>query len=800
MPKGAFQSGTGRSGRKLLAILASSFILLEPARAADCNHNGLDDLAEVQSGRSPDCNENGVPDDCDLQPVNPVLAVAEVISTGGLGEPVEMRFADLDSDGELDLLGIFRSSPVMGVMLNDGRGSFAPLRRTPLDGNPAYLALADLDGDGDLDVALTSDDFPSDGTVLFNAGDGTFTVRTALPVEGIESRITAADLNGDGAPDLVLTRSLSPGLLVFRNLGSGSFSRSVILEEVEFTSLSSGDLDGDGDVDLAALTASGSMALLNDGAGRLSASPIAAGDSPSGLLLEDLDGDGDLDLAVAGKEDLQILQNRGNATFEPAVQGLSLAPSFSPYPDQNLQGMVAVDLDGDGMRDLLVLCIGQWNHAAISFLRNLGGGRFARGTIVAKVVPYSQALALFEPAAGGFLVAASRWNGADIALLRKGVGINSRDCNGNGVLDECDVASLEAVDCDRNGVPDSCQGDDDCDGNGLPDGCDLLQNRARDCNGNLVADTCDVARGVSADRGEDGIPDECQSAFSELFRLGFEGCPTRIQGAPREEKTFEVFATLEVQGNPGPDGPQGWAVSIAVEGAEVRSITLDGIHLSTIFDQDQDPLTPPLNPFDLDLRDAGFRIAQTAAGTLGGAAPPDAKGVVSAVVLNPQKKMVLQPNGTNRIARISLSVKVPPLGGAPATVRLRYQDGLRGSGGPVGNVITFGGASFSCQGERCAAETLAVQPFLRCDANDDLQVDIADPVWTLNELFGGANPQKTRCRLAADCNGDGVKDISDPIFGLSFLFTGGPRPPQPFPACGTGDESGSCDFGSTGCR
>jgi len=98
-------------------------------------------------------------------------------------------------------------------------------------------------------------------------------------------------------------------------------------------------------------------------------------------------------------------------------------------------------------------------------------------------------------------------------------------------------------------------------------------------------------------------------------------------------------------------------------------------------------------------------------------------------------------------------------------------------------------------------ETLEVEPFLRCDPNDDLRVDISDPVWILNELFdSGGNSSRTKCPLAADCNGDGKKDISDPIFGLNFLFLGGRAPPSPFPACGTGDDEGSCDPETTACH
>lgn len=79
------------------------------------------------------------------------------------------------------------------------------------------------------------------------------------------------------------------------------------------------------------------------------------------------------------------------------------------------------------------------------------------------------------------------------------------DCNRNGVLDECDIASGLVQDCDGDGQLDLCQVfDDDCNKNGIPDQCDP------DCNANGLPDECDLATGTSVDCQNDGVPDECQ--------------------------------------------------------------------------------------------------------------------------------------------------------------------------------------------------------------------------------------------------------------------------------------------------
>lgn len=101
------------------------------------------------------------------------------------------------------------------------------------------------------------------------------------------------------------------------------------------------------------------------------------------------------------------------------------------------------------------------------------------------------------------------------------------DCNGNGVLDECDIAGATSSDVNGNEVPDDCEEDcnyngvpdgvdlaegtsPDCNGNGRPDECDRRDDPSLDCNDNLVLDECDIAEGTSLDLNGDGLPDECE--------------------------------------------------------------------------------------------------------------------------------------------------------------------------------------------------------------------------------------------------------------------------------------------------
>lgn len=102
------------------------------------------------------------------------------------------------------------------------------------------------------------------------------------------------------------------------------------------------------------------------------------------------------------------------------------------------------------------------------------------------------------------------------------------DCNDNGQADECDIFQGESADCDENGVPDECELVD-CNGNGVLDVCDITAGTSQDCNengtpddcepdcnANSQADACDITEGISEDVNSNGVPDECELATMAL--------------------------------------------------------------------------------------------------------------------------------------------------------------------------------------------------------------------------------------------------------------------------------------------
>src|SRR6185503_2305260 len=96
-------------------------------------------------------------------------------------------------------------------------------------------------------------------------------------------------------------------------------------------------------------------------------------------------------------------------------------------------------------------------------------------------------------------------------------------------------------------------------------------------------------------------------------------------------------------------------IGVGISGGEIRAIEVKGLLVPTVFDHDGDRSTPPLDPYLLDLGTAPSRDAELASSV----ADPTRLGAISMVMLDRERKMVLHPNGTQRIARVRFEARVP---------------------------------------------------------------------------------------------------------------------------------------------
>ena len=127
--------------------------------------------------------------------------------------PSAIALADLDGDGDVDLAVTNEGDATLGVLRNNGDGTFAAMTTSPTGNSPYSLVVADFDGDGAQDLVVVNKD---DNTIslLINNGDATFAAQRTFSTGSAPYFVASGDLNGDGHPDLVVADALDNNLEV----------------------------------------------------------------------------------------------------------------------------------------------------------------------------------------------------------------------------------------------------------------------------------------------------------------------------------------------------------------------------------------------------------------------------------------------------------------------------------------------------------------------------------------------------------------------------------------------------------
>jgi len=134
--------------------------------------------------------------------------------------PISAAVADLNGDGNPDMVVTIQGSGNVTVLLGDGKGAFASGLSFPAGQQPGNVILADVNGDGRIDIVVT-DRAAGAVQVLAGRGDGTFGAATAFPAIANPVAITAANISGKGKIDLVV--AASTGIALLLNDGAGHF-------------------------------------------------------------------------------------------------------------------------------------------------------------------------------------------------------------------------------------------------------------------------------------------------------------------------------------------------------------------------------------------------------------------------------------------------------------------------------------------------------------------------------------------------------------------------------------------------
>ena len=270
-------------------------------------------------------------------------------------------FADLDNDGDQDLILITASQPLL--FRNDGKGRFTLDRQSGLNipgseaGSLTSAALADYDNDGWLDLYVCSYDFWRPGKTynaptpyydatngppnfLFrNIGRGKFTNATrASGLSQNNNRFSFAaawgDFNNDGKPDLYVANDFGRNNL-YANQGNGTFKDIAAQAGVDDLgagmSAAWGDFNNDGRLDLYTgnMWSSAGQRVTNNA----QFASVAAGDV-RGAFQRQAKGN-------------SLFQNLGNGRFEEKIQSGVEMGRWAWSSD-------FADLDNDGNLDLYI--------------------------------------------------------------------------------------------------------------------------------------------------------------------------------------------------------------------------------------------------------------------------------------------------------------------------------------------------------------------------------------------------------------------------------------------------------------
>ena len=162
----------------------------------------------------------------------------------------DLATADIDHDGDIDLLEGTTLGRHNKIWFNDGLGQFSPGPDEFGAQEVQAIAIGDIDRDGNLDLiagcAGVGSPFPN--VILLGDGNGGFTESFEFPTPDTTTGVALTDVDEDGDLDLVVT-NVGDNYL-YHNDGLGNYGTPTIIGEDSSYSVEAADFDRDGDVDL----------------------------------------------------------------------------------------------------------------------------------------------------------------------------------------------------------------------------------------------------------------------------------------------------------------------------------------------------------------------------------------------------------------------------------------------------------------------------------------------------------------------------------------------------------------------
>lgn len=289
----------------------------------------------------------------------------------------DVKFSDMDGDGELDIIISGWSDRSEGeretiLYINQGNRIFLESMDNDLESlGHTSLSVGDIDSDGDNDLLLTGNQgvFVS-FTYLYENNGGILSIVPDSDIEHVNiGTSNFIDIDNDGDLDIFLTginRSFQKVSQLYINDSNGQFVQDTIsvFEGVDESAIDFADIENDGDIDFILSGWDNSFQpitklYVNNGVSGFEEKTsndivqIRKGD----IKFNDLDNDGDQDFIILGsgigtnRHNTKLYANDGNGNFteDESIEFSQLSTGSIAYIDVDNDNDNDVVLSGSGL-------------------------------------------------------------------------------------------------------------------------------------------------------------------------------------------------------------------------------------------------------------------------------------------------------------------------------------------------------------------------------------------------------------------------------------------------------------------
>lgn len=324
----------------------------------DLNGDGILDMVVTDYGTAAQCATSGYSNTVSVSMGNGdgTFGAATFYELGVGTRPHNVSLADVNGDGQLDILADTAQNDVVYVLQNQGNGVFNsdPLSNSTF--NPGIyvlngMATGDINGDGNTDIISTGRTNNGSGLyygVFVATGNGTgvngFSSNTnGAVIPSAAFKIEVGKLNGDDYDDVITANRNAKSFSVLYSNGSTLNNADTYNVGAAVNDVAMGDLDGDGRNDIAVAAGNNVYVYTQNSNGTFTqAKTLEAGKTVTSVEIADVNGDGSLDIVSAqgGDNTVNIFMGDGSLGFNKQTAYIGNGPVAMTTGDLNNDGLV----------------------------------------------------------------------------------------------------------------------------------------------------------------------------------------------------------------------------------------------------------------------------------------------------------------------------------------------------------------------------------------------------------------------------------------------------------------------------